>query len=61
MPTATHNNKQNKMPLKKEGVDPDQVQGGDTILWINEGGKGNTYVPFTKSDWQRLVAGKARL
>ena len=55
--TATHNNKQNKVPLKREGVDPDKVEKGDQIVWV----KGNTYVPFTRQDWDSLSAGKAKL
>ncbi|KZL71931.1 AMP-binding enzyme [Colletotrichum tofieldiae] len=59
--TATHNNKQNKAPLKNEGVDPSKVQGGDQILWIEKHGKGNTYVPFTQDDWNSLNIGRAKL
>ncbi|EFQ34361.1 AMP-binding enzyme [Colletotrichum graminicola M1.001] len=59
--TATHNNKQNKVPLKNEGVEPSKVQGGDKILWIEKHGKGNTYVPFTQHDWNNLGIGRARL
>ncbi|KAK6211442.1 AMP-binding enzyme [Colletotrichum tabaci] len=59
--TATHNNKQNKIPLKNEGVDPSKVQGGDQILWIEKLGKGNTYVPFTQDDWGNLGIGRAKL
>ena len=58
--TATHNNKQNKVPLKNEGVDPEKVKKGDDILWV---GKTNavTYVPFTREDWNDLHVGKAKL
>ncbi|KAJ0162890.1 Isopenicillin N epimerase component 1 [Colletotrichum tanaceti] len=59
--TATHNNKQNKVPLKNEGVDPSKVQGGDQILWIENLGKGRTYVPFTQDDWDNLGIGRAKL
>ncbi|KAK2017400.1 AMP-binding enzyme [Colletotrichum eremochloae] len=59
--TATHNNKQNKVPLKNEGVDPGKIQGGDKILWIEKHGKGNTYVPFTQDDWNNLGIGRAKL
>ncbi|CCF44530.1 AMP-binding enzyme [Colletotrichum higginsianum] len=59
--TATHNNKQNKVPLKNEGVDPSKVQGGDQILWIEKLGRGNTYVPFTQNDWDNLGIGRAKL
>lgn len=59
--TATHNNKQNKVPLKNEGVDPSKIQGGDQLLWIEKHGKGSTYVPFTQDDWDNLGMGKAKL
>ena len=51
------NNKQNKVPLKREGVDPEKVQGGDEIVWA----QGDSYVPFTRQDWANLSAGKAKL
>jgi hypothetical protein len=61
-PSATHNNKQNKVPLKREGVHPDAVgRSGDALLWVEGGGKGKTYVPFTRQDWDDLHAGKAKL
>ncbi|KAK7733043.1 hypothetical protein SLS53_008372 [Cytospora paraplurivora] len=59
-PITTGNHKQNKVPLKAEGVDPDKVSNGDEVLWI-QGGKGDTYVPFTKEDWKSLTTGGARL
>ncbi|OHE99706.1 AMP-binding enzyme [Colletotrichum orchidophilum] len=59
--TASHNNKQNKLPLKNEGVDPSKIQGGDQLLWIEKHGKGSTYVPFTQDDWNNLGLGKAKL
>ncbi|OHW99135.1 AMP-binding enzyme [Colletotrichum incanum] len=59
--TATHNNKQNKVPLKNEGVDPGKIHGDDQILWIEKHGKGNTYVPFTQDDWNSLDVGRAKL
>jgi hypothetical protein len=58
-PTPTHNNKQNKVPLREEGVDPAKVKAGDQILWVRAGG--NTYEEFTPSCWEQLVAGKAKL
>ncbi|KAI1076913.1 fatty acid transporter [Whalleya microplaca] len=57
---ATHNNKQDKAPLKKAGVDPAQT-GDDPVLWIADGGKGDAYVPFTPADWEALGAGRAKL
>ena len=59
--SATHNNKQNKVPLKQEGVDPDKVKAEDDVFWIDSHGKGSTYVAFTREHWNDLHAGKARL
>lgn len=59
-PLTTGNHKQNKVPLKAEGVDPDKVSNGDQVLWVKDG-KGSTYVPFTREDWKSLTTGKARL
>ncbi|KAJ0335111.1 hypothetical protein COL922a_009726 [Colletotrichum nupharicola] len=58
---ASHNNKQNKVPLKNQGVDPSKIEGGDQLLWIEKHGKGNTYVPFTQDDWDNLGHGRAKL
>ena len=57
--TPIHNNKQNKVPLREEGVDPAKVYKGDEIVWAEAGGK--TYQPFTESHWDNLISGKARL
>lgn len=52
-----HNNKQNKVPLREEGIDPglvgSKVEGGekDRFLWLSEEG----YVDFGIGDWQGLV------
>ncbi len=60
-----HNNKQNKVPLREEGVDPaargSKVDGGeaDRVLWIPP--RGERYVEFRKGDWEGLVGGLARL
>ncbi len=59
--SLTHNNKQDKAPLKKEGVDPDKVKKGDDIMWVEGRGKGTTYIPFTRQDWEDLHGGKAKL
>ncbi|KAK0630331.1 hypothetical protein B0T17DRAFT_576470 [Bombardia bombarda] len=60
-PSSTHNNKQNKIPLKREGVHPDKVKSGDKIFWIDRHGRGVTYVPFRRQDWDDLHVGKAKL
>ena len=59
-----HNNKQNKVPLRKEGVDPKRVAEGeagkqDVLMWLPPGG--DRYVPFQESDWKGIEGGKARL
>lgn len=56
--TPIHNNKQNKVPLREEGVDPDKVaKSGEKVLWLN----GGEYVEFGRSDWADLGVGRARL
>ena len=59
--TPIHNNKQNKVPLREEGVDPARVKAEDKVLWINEKGKGHTYIDFDVDHWEQLKLGKARL
>ncbi|KAL3422287.1 AMP-binding enzyme [Phlyctema vagabunda] len=56
--TPIHNNKQNKVPLRQEGVDPDKVHSDDRILWVRDD---DTYVDFTRRDWDNLNGGRARL
>lgn len=62
---ASHNNKQDKVKLRAEGVDPGlkgtKVPGGehDEMLWLPP--KGNKYIPFRREDWQTLERGAARL
>ncbi|KAI1846123.1 hypothetical protein JX266_007648 [Neoarthrinium moseri] len=58
--SATHNNKQNKVPLKNEGIDPAKVK-GDPLFWISEHGKGSSYVPYGEKDWEALQGGRAKL
>lgn len=62
---ASHTNKQDKVKLRAEGVDP-QKRGekiangkGNEILWIPPRGEG--YVNFEDEDWRGLLEGKARL
>ena len=64
--THIHNHKQNKVPLRKEGVRPDlmgtEVPEGreDMIFWCpGSGSKG--FVEFKREDWERLARGEARL
>ena len=63
--THIHNHKQNKVPLRKEGVNPnlvgteDPFGKEDVFLWLPPGGK--SYVPFNPSDWEDIAASRARL
>ena len=62
---AMHNNKQNKVGLREEGVDPakrgKKVVGGEKDkVWYMQPGSG-TYTPFGEAEWSGLVGGKARL
>lgn len=60
-----HNHKQNKVPLRKEGVDPemigkeDKVGIDDVFLWLRPGAE--TYEAFSKKEWQDLADGRVRL
>lgn len=64
-----HNLKQDKVKLRKEGVDPakkgtETGEKGDVILWLGKGKRidgGDGYVEFTEEDWRRLQAGDVRL
>ncbi|KAI1821454.1 fatty acid transporter [Xylaria intraflava] len=58
--SATHNNKQDKVPLKKAGIDPTQMN-GDLLFWISENGKGDEYVPFASNELESLRVGRAKL
>jgi hypothetical protein len=58
---ASHNNKFNKAPLQKQGVESAKIDGGDEMFWIEDKGKGSTYVAFTEKDWRDLTLGTARL
>jgi acyl-CoA synthetase (AMP-forming)/AMP-acid ligase II len=55
----THNNKQNKVALREEGVDLDKVDARDTILWTHAGIKG--YIPFRRKDWDATNRLQVRL
>ncbi|KAL9119312.1 MAG: hypothetical protein Q9187_004133 [Circinaria calcarea] len=62
---GSHNHKQNKAPLRDEGVEPKlqgtKIQGGerDKLYWIPP--KGTRYVSFGEDEWKMLIAGNARL
>lgn len=63
--THIHNHKQDKVPLRKEGVDPSfigtEAEDGkdDTLLWLTPGS--DRYVPFSASDWANIVSGHVKL
>lgn len=59
--TPIHNNKQNKVPLRNEGVDVEKIKADDRLLWVDGNGTGNTYVDFKKDQWEDLKLGSARL
>lgn len=62
---SSHNNKQDKVKLRDEGVDPEKfgssVPGGqnDVVWWLPPGETG--YVEFRRSDWKRIEGGSAKL
>ncbi|KAK4162375.1 putative very long-chain fatty acid transport protein [Cladorrhinum sp. PSN259] len=53
---STGTNKQQKMALRNEGVDPAKI-GQDQVYWL----KGDSYVRFGPSDWSELQGGKVKL
>lgn len=63
--THIHNFKQNKVPLRKEGIDPSLIGTADPegkqdlFLWLPP--KSDKYIEFKESDWNQLAAGQARL
>ena len=60
-----HNNKQNKVPLRNEGVDPRKAGTlgpsgkDDKFLWVPP--RADAYEPFGDVEWKSLEAGQARL
>lgn len=64
-PTHIHNYKQNKVPLREEGVDPGLVGSkvvggeGDVFFWLRPESDG--YEGFGREEWELLVDGKVRL
>jgi len=55
--TPIHNNKQNKVPLRAEGVDPAKVKAGDEIVWV----RGETYDQFSNNHWDDIQRGRTML
>ena len=62
---ASHNNKQDKVRLRDEGVDPgkkgSRVPNGEAhrIYWLPQ--KDSGYVPFEKDHWEELQARQVKL
>ena len=62
---ASHNNKQDKVRLRDEGVDPGKRGSrvpngeGDRVYWLPE--KGSGYVPFEGRDWEGISGGRVKL
>jgi acyl-CoA synthetase (AMP-forming)/AMP-acid ligase II len=63
--THIHNHKQNKVPLRREGIDPklfgtESPEGrDDVILWLPP--KSERYVPFHEADWSSLERAEIKL
>ncbi|KAI5310679.1 hypothetical protein KEM55_003629 [Ascosphaera atra] len=61
----TSNNKQNKLPLKEEGIDPSKLGtkiklgDHDRMLWLTPGA--DNYVDFDEKAWEKLNKGQVRL
>ncbi|KKA26419.1 hypothetical protein TD95_000152 [Thielaviopsis punctulata] len=53
---ATGTFKQLKHNLRSQGVDPDKVDSG-MVYWLQD----DTYVPFTRADWNQMVGGGVKL
>jgi len=60
-----HNNKQNKVPLRNEGIDIEKIRNGtagpkDMILWCPSANI-DRYKPFGEKQWSGIVGGSVRL
>ncbi|KAK4098667.1 acetyl-CoA synthetase-like protein [Parathielavia hyrcaniae] len=53
---TTGTNKQQKMSLRSEGVEPGRT-GADEVFWL----KGDSYVRFRAEDWKALQGGRVKL
>ena len=54
---ATGNNKQQKQTLRVQGVDPQKVDSGDTLYWL----QGGTYKKYEAGNWESIRRGEVRL
>ncbi|EMC94672.1 hypothetical protein BAUCODRAFT_132516 [Baudoinia panamericana UAMH 10762] len=50
--------KHQKVALRNQGVDPSKVE-GDELFWLPPGAE--SYEPFGKQEWDRIVTGSAKL
>jgi acyl-CoA synthetase (AMP-forming)/AMP-acid ligase II len=55
----TPNNKQNKVQLREQGVDPERLNSDARILWCRPGVQG--YQPFNFEDWNKIKQLQVRL
>ncbi|KAI9656637.1 MAG: hypothetical protein M1831_004547 [Alyxoria varia] len=61
---SMHNNKQDKKPLRDEGVEVGRIEGsGDRLMWLppGRGDGGDGYVEFTGKEFEGVVQGRAKL
>ena len=54
---ATGNNKQQKVGLRTEGVDPEKVGAEDRLFWL----RGAAYEDYGLGEWERIRKGEVRL
>ena len=53
----TGNNKQTKATLRNGGVDPANLEAGESLWWLNNG----RFVPFQEVEWKKLSGGQLKL
>lgn len=53
----TGNNKQTKATLRNGGVNPANLEAGESLWWLNDG----IFVPFQEPEWQKLSGGQLKL
>jgi acyl-CoA synthetase (AMP-forming)/AMP-acid ligase II len=63
-PSLSHNQKQNKVPFKTEGVNLERIRSGeagrnDGLFWVRPGG--GSYEVFGKGEWEEIRGGRAKL
>ena len=55
--SLNNSHKQDKITLRKEGVDPSKVTNGDQLYVL----RADEYIPLGMNEWSEIVSGKARL